>query len=512
MPLRVLLIVVGVALVAAACSRDEPSLAPEPGPLAFPIDDPATKSVNPAGGTLVMAVTGEIALVPWAIDEASLAARAVADLLFDGLTGIDPESRRAVPALAASWSVDDDGLEWTFALDPAATTVDGARVVAADVVRSLSAAMRRGPELLAGAPLVSVVGSEALAAGTVEVPDGLVAVDDSTVVIRLSAPLADLPLILASPTFGVAATSDRSDTVGTGPFELATAREDGVLELSARAGRLDEIVVVPHVDAESAYRAVVDGSADWAVVPPDVDDPDPQMVVDVAGTSTVFYGMNLAHPALADVAVRRAILLAIDPQAAHEALGLAGTPAPGVVPGSGPTCAARCDDPPAAAAIVAASSPPTLTLDYFSGGLGEDALAASVAADLRAAGFEVDVRARTFDEYATFLTGGDVQLFRYGALRVSDSPDPFLVPAFTSTGPDNVFAVSDEELDRLAATARETGEPDDYEAVADRALDLAVVVPISHLSTRVVIGPRVEGYASRPDGTFSASGLSVTAP
>ena len=150
--------------------------------------------------------------------------------------------------------------------------------------------MRRGPELLAGAPLGSVDGSDALAAGETDVPDGLVALDDSTVVIRLSAPLADLPLILASPTFGVAAASSGSGSVGTGPFELTAVRDDGALELRARTGLLDQVVVVPFADPATAYRAVVDGSADWAVVPSDVDDVDPLRVVEIAGTSTVFYG------------------------------------------------------------------------------------------------------------------------------------------------------------------------------------------------------------------------------
>ena len=60
----------------------------------------------------------------------------LAGVLYEGLTRVHPDTGAAVPALAESWSVSDDGLRWTFRLREDARWSSGAPVTAHDVAFS----------------------------------------------------------------------------------------------------------------------------------------------------------------------------------------------------------------------------------------------------------------------------------------------------------------------------------------------------------------------------------------
>jgi len=56
--------------------------------------------------------------------------------IYEGLTVTDPKTLDAVPGVASSWSVSDDGLTWTFKLRDDAKWSNGKPVAASDFVRS----------------------------------------------------------------------------------------------------------------------------------------------------------------------------------------------------------------------------------------------------------------------------------------------------------------------------------------------------------------------------------------
>ncbi len=60
----------------------------------------------------------------------------LAGVLHEGLTRVHPDTGDAVPALAESWRVSDDGLRWTFQLRPDARWSSGAAVTAHDIAFS----------------------------------------------------------------------------------------------------------------------------------------------------------------------------------------------------------------------------------------------------------------------------------------------------------------------------------------------------------------------------------------
>ena len=58
------------------------------------------------------------------------------EALFEGLVAIDPETALAVPGVAESWEVNEDGTQYTFKLREDAVWSDGVPITADDVVYS----------------------------------------------------------------------------------------------------------------------------------------------------------------------------------------------------------------------------------------------------------------------------------------------------------------------------------------------------------------------------------------
>ena len=87
------------------------------------------------GGTIVRRLDTDIATLN-PVMATSRYDRLVANLLFSPLLNLD-QNLRPIPGLAESWEVSDDGLVFTFKLNPKATFSDGKPVVASDVIFTL---------------------------------------------------------------------------------------------------------------------------------------------------------------------------------------------------------------------------------------------------------------------------------------------------------------------------------------------------------------------------------------
>jgi len=140
----------------------------------------------------------------------------VVDQLYDGLVELTP-SLEVAPCLASSWTFNDSSLTYRFALRQGARFTTGRPVTAHDVVASLE--RLRDPKVLSSGGWIL----EAVADG------GIVAVDDSTVDIRLTRPYPPF-LGLLTTAYGsildaeeakVLGASLRDTPAGSGPFKLA---------------------------------------------------------------------------------------------------------------------------------------------------------------------------------------------------------------------------------------------------------------------------------------------------
>ncbi|MCP4427721.1 MAG: peptide ABC transporter substrate-binding protein, partial [Chloroflexi bacterium] len=158
--------------------------------------------------------------------------------IFSGLVTLDTKLQ-IQPELAAGWTVSDDGLTYTFYLQPNAVFHDGRSVAAADVIFSWERAAH--PDTDSDTVLTylgDIEGVQAMREGQADRISGLRTLDDHTLEVRLTDPVVYFLQKLAYPVAYVVDRENvsRSDWEhrpnGTGPFQLETWRDDDVMALT----------------------------------------------------------------------------------------------------------------------------------------------------------------------------------------------------------------------------------------------------------------------------------------
>ncbi|WP_045824210.1 ABC transporter substrate-binding protein [Williamsia herbipolensis] len=249
----------------------------------------------------------------------------------DSLTDQNPRTGQIVPWLAQSWQVDPTSREFTFRLRPGVTFSDGTPVDATAIKRTFDAIVTTLGGVKAPLPASYLAGYT-----------GTTVVDPLTARVTFSAPNAQFLQASATPQLGILAASTNAESaetrcqsgiVGSGPFTYADYQQDRSAKLVRRTGYawgsaafghagetyLDAIqfTVVP----ESGVRtgSVSSGQLDA------VSDALPQDAPLIENTGGVIrttpnpgltFGIqpNVSRGVLADPAVRRALIPAIDRQ------------------------------------------------------------------------------------------------------------------------------------------------------------------------------------------------------
>ncbi|HPA96418.1 MAG: ABC transporter substrate-binding protein [Thermoanaerobaculia bacterium] len=281
-----------LALALAGCARPPAPLPPADGALVVALES-APLQYDPRLGT----------------DQAS---SRLYELVYSGLLALDPAGA-LVPDLALGWEALDDGRRLRFHLRHDARFHDGAPLDAADVLHTYES-------LLDGR--VPSAKRSALAAVT-----GLAAPDRWTVDFLLAEPqgalLATLTSYLGIVPAGATPETLQRRPVGSGPFRVAAASAAEIVleafpEYHGGPPRLPRLVLREIPDAIVRALELEKGSVHLAVnaLPPDLV---PRFrhrarfrVVESPGANYVYLGLNLRDPRLADVRVRRALLLALD--------------------------------------------------------------------------------------------------------------------------------------------------------------------------------------------------------
>jgi len=188
--------------------------------------------------------------------------------LFEGLTAVDEQTTRPVPAVAERWDVSPDGLVYTFHLRPSARWSNGDPVTAADF--SFTSQRLLNPEF--GSPnsylLRPIKNAEAFNNGKIRdfSAVGVAVVDEHTLRLTLEHPAPYLPALVAGlfplhrPTLEkhravnsrTAPWARPGTFVGNGPFTLTEWRADVQVVVQknrfywdAPRNRLDRIVFFP---------------------------------------------------------------------------------------------------------------------------------------------------------------------------------------------------------------------------------------------------------------------------
>lgn len=526
-------VLASVALLAACTSKDG-------------ADRPTTTTRPPGeiveGGTLRLGLGGPVQAAPSAANLGSPTDMLVLDLLHDGLTRVGDDGVPQ-PELATAWTPDATLTTWMFKLDPAATFASGRAVTSTDVVASLERVAKAGDKSLAALRLESIAGFRVFVDGTAPHIAGLTTPDPVSVQIVLDAPMSVLPVLLASPLFGVvdlasldaayaaaATPADAADLTHldtSGAWTIASVDGD-VVTLERREGaheHLDAIELRSYADPNAAYAAFDDGDVDWALVPADRYDDAVAAHGDDAFTAfhaELFFGMHVTSGSLGSLELRKAIAAAIDRDAIVDAVypGLAAplaTVVPEGVPGYDPKRCGDCGhDLERAKAIVAAAFPggpvPTVSID-FDQSPAQEKMAGLVAADLQAVGIPSQLRPKPLEEYKQFLASGAQELFSFGWVGAYDSPDAYLTPLFGSVANDNLTRYGSAAVDAALATARASADPAAAQAqwasVEAVVLTEAAVVPIAQFRTQAVLSERVQGFQHAVDGTVDWSAVWV---
>ena len=524
MRLRILPILAALALVVGACSSDDGSdveRAEDPSMTTAPStteggggsseDGGDGEDLEAAGDVLRLGLAGPMTLDPAAISPASVSSMILVDLVHDTLTEVDDEGR-AHPGLA-DFVPNEDRTVWRFTVREGVTFGDGEAVTADDVVTSLDRVRSQGGGSLAAIALEDVT--------------AITAADPRTVEVRLSAPSALLPAVLASPIYGILDRDLLPTSVGaplnpSGVHDVEVVAPDRI-RLERRRGKgpaTIDLRLFP--DDARAYDAMSAGELDWSPVPVDRLG-DAGNAFGLGGLvpfhATVLLGVNPTAEPLVRPALRQAISLAIDRATLTEAVfGPTAQPLQGLVPAGVPGAAGECiglcgPDVERARQLVAEAFPegePPPVRMVTDDSATHQAMAGVLTEQLGEVGVELAPANLEPAAYEEVLASRQQQLFLYSTLGVGLTPATHLL-AWQSSSPDNLAGYDQGLVDLAVAAARD--EPDlAARLVRWREIETAVlgdvpVVPLAQLRTVAVVRERVRGLQVRADGSIVVTGV-----
>lgn len=284
--------------------------------------------------------------------------------LFEGLVSYDPQTSEAVPGVAESWTISDDGTILTFKLRDCSWS-DGVKITAQTFVDSWLYYM--APETAAEyayMPAAVIKGAEAYNAGDADASTvGLKAIDEKTLEVTLVGPVAYAVDMMPHysfaplPMHAIAKYGDDwikpGKFVGNGPFVLDTWTPQEKVSVVKNENYwnkanvyLDRVTFLPIEDTSTSYNAFKNGELDWDTsVPLEMLDEaklrdDYQVAPQL---SSYYYYINMNNEILSDVRVRYALSMALDRQELVDKVTRAGQiaaggfvpPMPGYTPAEG---------------------------------------------------------------------------------------------------------------------------------------------------------------------------------
>jgi len=473
-----------------------------------------------SGGTMKYYINDPVAIDPYNTQESE--GTQVEHILFDALTDFDWDKQEIVCKACESYETNDDASEFTFHLIEGATFHNGDPVTAE--------CFKRGWERICNPNMSTpsdiayhldpVVGKAEMAAGEADELSGVTCPDDYTLVVKLTAPMADFAYVCAHPALAPVpqAALDDPDSfllapIGNGPFKMDGQWESGqyinVVRFDDYYGEpatLDGIEFSIQKDPDTAFREFEAGNMDFTSIPSgrlaetieaygeseDGYTVTPGHQVLTGAEASVYYlAVNLEDETMKDPAVRQAISLAINRQNIVDTL-FEGSRKP-----------ADCMFPPAideddsnaweyctqdvdrAKQILAdagySDGDVTIKLSYNSGGGHEDIMSI-IQGDLEAVGITVEQESLEWAAYLTALGDGNYQIGRLGWIADYPTMDNFLYPNFLSTAENNYSKYVNEELDAKLAEARQIADDDERKAAYREANQMVAadlpVIPI----------------------------------
>lgn len=249
--------------------------------------------------------------------------------ILDPLVRADPNTGEPVSGLAQEWTISDDGLIYTFELDPQTTFSDGSALTPQALASNLERweALGQQPLTRLTQPYHQLFGSvdsenQPPLVTSWEIPG------DQMLRVTLSHPSVSFPKVLTQPALGIALPAIigkdgyfTEDPIGTGAFKLDQWSEGSIRlapnpHYSGAEPGIDVLEFVSLPDAEKRYYSLLQGNVD-AFDQIGLEDYVP-LALDGYAVQTrdpyavAYVNINLSHPAFADVLTRQALAQAID--------------------------------------------------------------------------------------------------------------------------------------------------------------------------------------------------------
>lgn len=242
------------------------------------------------------------------------------------------------PYVVTSWTPNADMTEWTFKLDPKAVFSDGSKITAADVKGSWEvAAMPSSKHVRINQVLSGVKGYDEITSGKAKELPGVVAKDDETLVVSLSAPDPVFFMRIANELVPVVKASEARDENGeekpewfspenggsfSGPFRLVEMNlDDGLLAFEPNPNffgpkpKLSRIEIKSVEDPVTATTLLQQGqmNAHTELVTSTVmTDLGPEFSAGPSIPSGQHFWLNVNSEPFNDVNVRKAFIMALD--------------------------------------------------------------------------------------------------------------------------------------------------------------------------------------------------------
>lgn len=291
---------------------------------------PATATTAKASGTtLKLALTGDIdSLNPFKAILSS--STGILALQYQSLVAYGPKNNEDVPSMADKWETSTDGKVWTFHLPKDRKWSDGQPITAKDGAWTFSAIQKNDQLKQANGSLLSSVAS-------------VDAKDDETLVITLKAPQApnpgtQLPIMpehVWSKVENPATFTNDKDAVGSGPFTVSSYDKAAGVTMKSNPyywqgkAKIDGITYAPYKNSDAAVQALKTGEVDLisGLTPAQYKALQNQPGITTnAGTGRRYQAIGInpgtqtpdntpigdGSPALHDVELRRAIVMAVD--------------------------------------------------------------------------------------------------------------------------------------------------------------------------------------------------------